>query len=74
MRFVITITKEEQKIIDNWLGTGNFQAWLQHAVDNKLRQRIDATILAKTNINPKKLTTAQKLAELKKIDLLTEPE
>lgn len=69
MNIIITITQEEKAVLDSWLGVDKIQEWLQHALDNKIRQRVDASILESTNLNPKKLSKVDKLAELAKIEL-----
>lgn len=74
MDIIITIPDEEKRILESWLGEGQIQPWLQHAIDNKLRQRIDATILEETDRNPKKMVKADKLFALKDIVLPTRKE
>ena len=71
MDITITISDEGKRVLESWLGVGEIQPWLQHAIDNKLRQRLDASIVASTNLNPKKLTAEQKIAELSAIALPT---
>ncbi|TET76171.1 MAG: hypothetical protein E3J43_07250 [Candidatus Heimdallarchaeota archaeon] len=71
MDIIITITDEEKRILESWLGTGQIQPWLQDAIDNKIRQRVDASILEETDRNPKKMTKANKLLVLKDIVLPT---
>lgn len=74
MDIIVTITEQEFEILESWLGVGEVQKWLQHALDNKIRQRMDATILEHTNFNPKKMTSIQKMDEVKKISLPTREE
>ena len=69
MNITVTIPDEGKEILESWLGVSQIQPWLQHAIDNKLRQRTDASILEYTEKNPKKLTKAEKFAELSKIEL-----
>jgi len=71
MDITITISDEGKRVLESWLGVGEIQPWLQHAIDNKLRQRLDASIVESTNLNPKKLTAEQKIAELSAIALPT---
>ena len=74
MDITVTIPDEGQAVLESWLGVGQIKPWLQHAIDNKLRQRLDASIVASTNLNPKKLTAEQKIAELDVISLPTRVE
>ena len=69
MDIICTITNEENKVLESWLGVGQIQPWLQHALDNKLRQRLDATIVEVTDKNPAKLSQEDKLPALKNITL-----
>jgi len=69
MEIIITIPDEGKRILESWLGEGQIQPWLQHVIDNKLRQRLDASILEHTDKNPKKLTEADKLAALQSVTL-----
>ena len=69
MDITVTIPDDGKEILESWLGVGQIQPWLQHAIDNKLRQRMDASILEHTDKNPQKLTEAGKFAELSKIEL-----
>ena len=69
MNITVTIPDEGKEILESWLGVGQIQPWLQHAIDNKLRQRMDASILEHTDKNPKKLTEIEKFAELGKVEL-----
>lgn len=71
MNITITITDDEKKVLDSWLGVDKIQEWLQHALDNKIRQRIDASILEMTDRNPSKLSREAKLALLKDVILPT---
>lgn len=69
MDIISIITNDEKKILDSWLGVDKIQEWLQHALDNKIRQRVDASILEMTDKNPAKLSKETKLALLKNIVL-----
>ena len=71
MDIVITITETEMKVLNSWLGEeeGKIQEWLQHTLANKIRQRVDASIMESTDRNPKKLSLAEKLILLKDITL-----
>ncbi len=70
--YSIIITDEENRVLKSWLVDS--QQWLEDAFNNKIRQRIDASVLEETNFNPKKMTHDEKLAELKKIVLPTKAE
>lgn len=74
MDIIITIPNDGKRILESWLGEGQIQLWLQHAINNKLRQRIDASILDHTDKNPKKMIEADKLLALKDIKLPTRTE
>ena len=74
MNIICTITGEENKVLESWLGVGQIQPWLQHALDNKLRQRLDATIVEVTDKNPAKLSQEDKLLALKDVVLPTKEE
>ena len=74
MDILCTITDEENKVLESWLGVGQSQPWLQHALDNKLRQRLDATIIEVTDKNPAKLSQEDKLLALKDVVLPTKNE
>ena len=74
MEIIITIPDEGAKVLESWLGVGQIQPWLQNAIDNKLRQRIDASIEEYTDKNPKKLTQSDKLLVLKDVVLPTREE
>ena len=74
MDIICTITNEENKVLESWLGVGQIQPWLQHAIDNKLRQRLDATIVEVTDKNPAKLSQGDKLLALKDVVLPTKEE
>jgi uncharacterized protein (DUF924 family) len=69
MNIITTITAEEKRVLDSWLGKDKIQEWLRQAIDNKIRQRLDATILEVTDRNPQKLTRAEKFALIKDIVL-----
>lgn len=74
MDIIVTIPDEGKRILESWLGVGQIQSWVQHAINNKLRQRIDASILEYTDKNPKKMTEADKLLALKGVVLPTRKE
>lgn len=74
MEITATISDEGQRILESWLGIGQIQPWLQHALNNKLRRRIDASVLEHTDKNPKKITDAEKLLALKDVALPTREE
>lgn len=74
MNITVTIPDEGQRILESWLGVGEIQAWIQHAINNKLRQRIDASVLEETDKNPQKLEEVAKLLLLKNITLPTKEE
>lgn len=69
MDIIVTIPDEGKRILESWLGIGQMQKWLQDAIDNKLRQRVDASILEHTDRNPKKISEPDKLLILKDITL-----
>jgi len=71
MNIICTLTENEKKVLDSWLGEDKIQEWLQHALDNKIRQRIDASILECTDRNPKKMDKQAKLKLLKGTTLPT---
>ena len=74
MNITVTIIDEGKKVLESWLGVGEIQKWVQHAIDNKLRQRLDALVLECTDKNPKKMTEADKLLALKDVVLPTKDE
>ena len=74
MNIIITITDEEKDVLDSWLGIDKVQSWLQHAIDNKIRQRVDASILESTDRNPKKLSKEAKMDLLKTVTLPSKEE
>lgn len=74
MDITVTISSEGKRILESWLGKDTIQPWLQHAINDKLRRRIDASILEHTDKNPKKMTDPDKLAALKGIKLPTREE
>ncbi|GAG77607.1 unnamed protein product, partial [marine sediment metagenome] len=37
IKITLTITKDEKRVLDSWLGVDKIQGWLQHALDNKIR-------------------------------------
>ena len=67
----ITITDEQKRILESWMGKGTIQAWLQNAINEKFRNRVDASIMEHTAYNPKALSIEEKLKILSKIDLPT---
>lgn len=70
----VQIEDLEYEILESWLGVGQVKAWLQHAIDNKCRQRTDASVLEHTDRNPKKLSKEDKLILLKNVTLPTKEE
>lgn len=74
MKITLTVTDDEKKVLDSWLGEDKIEAWLQHALDNKIRQRVDASILEATDRNPKKMTKADKFGLLEGYTLPTKKE
>jgi len=67
VKYTVEITEEEDKVLRAWLDDP--QKWLEHALRNKLRKRLDGAIVVLTDKNPKKMTHEEKLAELKGKDL-----
>jgi len=65
----VQIEDLEYDILESYLGVGKVEAWLQHAISNKCRQRTDASIVELTDRNPGKLRRAEKLALLEGVDL-----
>lgn len=74
MNIIVTLTEDEREVLDSWLGVGQITAWVQHALNNKIRRRVDASIMEVTDRNPKKMLMADKLALLKKHKLPTRKE
>lgn len=74
MNIIITITEDERKVLESWLGPGQITSWVQNALNNKIRRRIDASILEVTDRNPKKMSMTAKLALLKHHKLPTREE
>lgn len=74
MDITVTIPNDGKKILESWLGEGQIQPWLQHAINDKLRRRLDASILECTDKNPKKLPMMAKLNILKNVKLPTREE
>jgi len=68
MDIIITITDREKEILEHFLGENEIQSWLQHAIDNKLRQRVDACVLQYTDYNPSKMSMESKMSTLSGID------
>lgn len=71
MDITVTIPDQAEEILESWLGKRQIQPWLQHAINDKLRRRLDATILEYTNLNPQKMTEEEKYKEINKFDLET---
>jgi len=71
MDIILTIPDEGKRILESWLGKKQIQPWVQHAINNKLRQRLDASIAEQTEFNPQKLTEVEKYALLKGVTLPT---
>ena len=74
MKVTVIIPDESVRILESWLGVGQIQPWLQNAIDNKLRQRLDASVLEYTDKNSNKMEEADKLLALKDVKLLTREE
>lgn len=74
MDILLTITDDEKKVLDSWLGENKIVEWLQHALDNKIRKRVDASMIESTNLNPSKLSQIDKLVLLKEVTLPTKEE
>lgn len=74
MNITVTITDDEKRILDSWLGENKIVEWLQHALSNKIRQRMDASLEEVSKLNPKRLTREEKLVELAKHVLPTRDE
>ena len=74
MNYTVELTEDEVRVLDSWIGEDQIQPWLQHAIKNKARQRIDASIMETTDRNPKKMTEEAKLALIKKMTLPTRAE
>lgn len=74
MQIILKVTDEEKRVLDSWLGVDEIVGWIEHALENKIRQRIDASVLEVTDFNPKKLTKTEKLLLLRDIVLPTREE
>jgi len=74
MNITVTIEPKEFEILESWLGVGQVEVWVQNAIDNKCRQRVDASILEHTDRNPAKLDKQSKLDLLKDVILPTKEE
>jgi hypothetical protein len=74
MDITVTIPDDGVRVLESWLGVGQIQPWLQHALNNKLRQRLDASVLEYTDKNPKKLDEVAKMLVLKSVKLPTREE
>jgi len=70
----VQIEDKEYEVLESWLGVGQVEAWLQHAINNKARKRVDASILGHTDRNPKKLDKVEKLNLLKSVQLPSKEE
>lgn len=69
-RYEIEITAEEEKVLVAVLGNGTeITEWLQHAIKNKARKRMDIMISESTKYDPKKLTDQERKDEIDKLDL-----
>ena len=68
MNITITITDREKEILEHFLGENAIEPWLQHAIDNKIRQRVDASVLEYTDYNPSKMSMENKMSTLSGID------
>ena len=71
MELKVTLTVDEYAVLESWLGVGEIEKWIQHALDNKIRQRVDASIAENTAYNPKKLDKTSKMFTLSTITLPT---
>ena len=65
----IEISDSKKRVLESVLGIGEITGWLQHAIDNKCRKRVDSYVEEFTNLNPKKMTEKDKLVELDKVEL-----
>jgi len=74
MDIIVTLTEGEFDILESWLGVGEVQPWIQHALDNKIGQRVDATVEELTEFNANKLNKEQKLNILRGVKLKTRKE
>lgn len=74
MDITVTLPDNGKKVLDSWLGADEMQAWLQHAAENKLRQRVDASIIEETDKNPQKIDQTDKLTLLEDVKLPTREE
>lgn len=74
IKLTVEIPKKGEKVLKSWLGEDGLRPWIQHAIDNKLRQRVDASIIEHTDKNPAKLTPDEKLIILEAIQLPTKEE
>lgn len=69
MDITLTITDDEKKVLDSWLGENGIVTWLENALANKIRQRLDASVLENTDRNPNKMSKEDKFALLKDVTL-----
>ena len=74
MDITITISDKAMEVLNSWLGEGGIEDWLNNSVTNKIRRRLNATVLEMTDRNPKKLTRAEKFALLDGLTLPTRAE
>ena len=74
MNITVEIPDEGVRILESWLGAGQIQTWLQNAINNKLRQRLDASVFEHTDKNPKKFEEVDKLIALAEVVLPTRDE
>ena len=74
VNITVSIKQKEFEILESWLGVGQVQPWLQHAIDEKCRLRIDASISEHSVFNPSKIDKQAKLDLLKDIKLSSQEE
>jgi len=65
----IVYTEEQMKAVSSYVE--NPVAWLQHAWNNKARQRIDAAVEEVSDKNPRKMSEKEKLLIVKNSPLKT---
>ena len=74
-QYTVEISDGENRVLESWLGgETEIQEWVQHALKNKARKRLDATIEEVTDRNPKKLTEQEKIDLIKDVLLPTRAE
>lgn len=71
MKISVTISEEETRLLDSWMGKNQIQPWTEHAIENKLRQRVNASIRESTTWNPDKMSKEEKFEALTKVELPT---